>query len=408
MFFKISYVVLLLATLLLGQVYIVGPITGRYVVVVLMFFICMAQKFSFPRNKYTSLYLVYIFIIFLTSIYHGYLEEFFKFFAGYFLPTLVFVWATYILVIKYKSPQLLLYTLLGFCLANAIVTILQYYMNPIGIGIAYALNVVSTDVGENILMKMEKGMTGFVMSGIVGAVPNGYFSAVGTVLALYGLYKRKYIFSLLSLVSWVVLLSGLFYVQERAGMIAGLFGSVLLFYLLFFYRLSTAQKIITLFVFLSVAIIYSGSIDLSNYIEGTRYESFDLDTRINLYEASRNYLSDNILVANMLDFYEKYKKYPHNLIYNAFIYGSFWGGIIMLYVIILMLKRTVSVLRMKTNDTNCHIVVYACAFLAYTLCSLTHNASILSGDSLGWLLVVPILIDEKDKRAYLYSSIRKR
>lgn len=408
MFFKISYVILLLATLLLGQVHVVGPITGRYVVVALMFIICMAQRFSFPRNKYTLLYLVYIFIILLTSTYHGYLEDFFKFFAGYFLPTLVFIWATYILVIKYEAPRLLLYTLLGLCLVNAIVTILQYYMNPIGIGIAYVLNVVSTDVGEDILMKMEKGMTGFVMSGIVGAVPNGYFSAVGTVLALFGLYTRKHIFSLLSLIMWIVLFYGLFCVQERAGMIAGLFGSGLVFYTLFYNRLSTPGKFLTLTVLFIGALYFVGQIDLTKYTEGTRYESFDIDSRENLYKVSRDYLSDNILVANMLDFYEKYGKYPHHLFYNAFIYGSLFGGILMLYVLVLMLIRAVIVLRRKTNDKNCHIVVFACAFLAYTVCSLTHNASILSGDSLGWLLVVPILIAEKEKRAYLYSTVKKR
>lgn len=408
MFFKIYYIILLLATLLLGQVHIVGPITGRYIAVALMFIICMAQRFRFPRNKYTVLYLVYIFIILLTSIYHGYLEEFFKLFAGYFLPTLVFIWATYILVIKYESPRLLLYTLLGVCLVNAIVTILQYYMNPIGLGIAYALNVVSTDVGENILMKMEKGMTGFVMSGIVGAVPNGYFSAVGTVLALFGLYTRKYISSLLSLIIWMVLFYGLFCVQERAGMIAGLLGSSLVLFTLFFNRLSTSGKFLTLTVLFIGGLYFVGQIDLAKYTEGTRYESFDLDSRENLYEASKNYLSDNIFVANMLDFHDKYGRYPHNLFYNAFIYGSFWGGILMLYVLVLMIKRAVMFLRRKTNDTNSHIVVFACAFLAYTACSLTHNASILSGDSLGWLLVVPTLIAEKEKRAYLYSSIKKR
>ena len=191
-------------------------------------------------------------------------------------------------------------------------------------------------------------------------------------------------------------------------MIAGLFGSGLVFYTIFFNRLSTSGKFLILTAFFIGALYLVGQIDLTEYTEGTRYESFDLDSRENLYKSSRDYLSDNILVANMLDFYEKYGKYPHNLFYNAFIYGSFLGGILMLYVIVLMLIRTVMVLRKKTNDSNCHIVIFACAFLAYTVCSLTHNASILSGDSLGWLLVVPILIDEKDKRTYLYSSVKKR
>ena len=144
------------------------------------------------------------------------------------------------------------------------------------------------------------------------------------------------------------------------------------------------------------------NIDLNfqSYIQGTRYESFALDERSDIYSKSFDYILSNPLGANLFDFFYKYDVYPHHLIYNSFIYGTIIGGCAILVLLVVYIKKAVGLVFRKLTDDNCLYVAFAAAFLTYCLISTTHNASIVSGDVLFWLLIIPV-IDYYNKTKYI-------
>lgn len=391
--FVTAYVVLLLATILLGAVYVVSIITVRYIAVVAMALICFNERYSFPQNKNIAMYSFFLSIFALTSIGHGYLGDFVKLFIGYYLTTYVWIWATHILMNKYNKLPVLLYTMIGMCIVNAIVTIGQHFMNPISFLIPRFLNIQDIDLADNIIAKSDQTITQFCLYGIFGSVPNGYYSAVGSVMSLY-LYSNKN--KLLYLIAWVVCIYGLFCVQERAALVAGLFFSIVYFLKTFNSSLSKQKKIIMVVSLISFAVWVINSINLNSLLAGSRYESFDFESREDLYSTSVDYIFNNLLTANMFDFFYSTGMWPHNLLYNCFIYGTLIGAVIMIIVQIRFLKIACAYSMQKINDYNRIYFLFSCATLCYFVVSLTHNASILSGDILFWIVALPLI--SKDLR----------
>jgi len=388
--FKALYVVLLLANLVFGSIYIVEPIIIRYLANIVLLFVCIKERVPFPKSIYVHIYTVFIAIFMLTSLINGYIEDFVKLFIGYYLTTYLWIWATYILIRKYNSIGTMVYTMFGICMANAVVTIGQHFMNPIAFAIPRYLGV-SIGALDSMIEKSDTVITQFALFGIFGAFQNGYYSAVGAVLSLVLWMRKK---NILYLAFLPVTVFGLFCVQERAGFVAGLLFSFVFLYKAMINSKSQMTKwgVIICSV---IAVFYFASkgIDTSSVTEGTRYESFDWDTRTSLYKWSIDYILNHPFDANLFDFFYTYQHYPHNFIYNSFIYGTVLGGLLIIGCMIAIWIKTAMLMMKPLTQENSYVMLLAFALFAYSMAGFTHNASIVTGDTLFWLLASPFVYD---------------
>lgn len=392
--FRVYYVILLVADLVFGSIYIIDPIIVRYLVDLVLIGVCLKERATYPKNVYIFIYTLFITIFMCTSFLEGYEVDFIKLFIGYYLSTYLWIWATYILIKKYNRIETMIYSLFAICLVNAFITIGQHYMQQIAFTIP---ELIGVNVGkvDSMFEKSDTVITQFALAGIFGAFQNGYYSAVGAVLSLVLWGRKKNYFYLLFL---PICLFGLFCVQERAALVAGLFFSLVLLYKTLIDSKSQLLKV-GVIVFSVIALFYliSVGLDYSSYIEGTRYESFDWDTRTDLYKWSVDYIMDHPLSANLFDFYNTYQHYPHNFIYNSFIYGTFSGGLMIIGCMIAIWIKAAKTILHPISKNNFFIIILAFALFAYSMAGFTHNASIVTGDTLFWLLASPFVFSDVKK-----------
>lgn len=383
------YCIGLILTIVFGNINIGGPIAVNYVVTVLMFILCYFEHVNFPRDKYLKFYIVFISIFGLTSLGHDVFPDFVKAFISYYLSCFAWIWATYILVLKYNGLKWLISTFIGMCFVNTLVTIGQHYLNPVCFAIAQSLNLLDTSITNSIVEKSDETVTTFCLYGILGAVPNGYYSAVASVMSLF-LFKqfKRYIY----LIFWGITVFGLYCVQERAALVAGLVFSFFFLLKIVSDSTSTGKKILFFAVFVSMAIYMYDNVNISSLVEGSRFESFEIGSRSNIFALSAEYCSDHILDANLFDFYYKTKLYPHNLFYNSIMYGTLLGAVIIFVIMIWVLSIAFKLFRSKMTENNGDYIMFAFALFSYTVVTLTHNASIITGDILYWILAVPLIL----------------
>lgn len=391
MMFRIYYVILLYANLVFGSIYIIDPIIVRYLANIVLLVVCFREKVPFPKSIYIQIYTIFIAILFTTSLLEGYVVDYFKLFVGYYLTTYLWIWATYILIKKYNSIGTMIYTLLSICLVNAIVTIGQHYMQPIAFAIPQYLGVQVFAV-DSMFEKSDTTITQFALFGIFGAFQNGYYSAVGAVLSLV-LWARKK--KLIYLVFLPICVFGLFCVQERAGFVAGILFSFLFFYKTLINSKSWMMKAgVILLSIIALLLIASYGINTSSVTEGTRYESFDWDTRTSLFDWSVEYILDHPISANVCDFFNTYQHYPHNFIFNSFIYGTLIGGFLIIGAMIAIWIKAAKAMMHPLTENNCYVIILAFTLFAYSMAGFTHNASIVTGDTLFWLLASPFVYNK--------------
>ncbi len=390
--FKILYCICFVLAIVFGNLKIAGPISINYVVTIVLFIGCILDKNSFPKDNYLRFYMIFIALFALTSIGHDVFPDFLKAFVTYYLSSFAWIWATYILVNKYEGLRCLILSFCTICFVNSIVTIGQHFMDPMSFAVARALNLLDTTITDSILEKSDETVTTFCLYGILGAVPNGYYSAVASVMSLY-LFNRKkrYVF----LVYWLFTLFGLYCVQERAAMVAGLAFSTLFMIKIISNTMSVGQKILIITV--SFALLLYGVInfDLNSVLEGSRYESFEIGSRDRIFALSNEYCLNHLFDANLFDFFYQTNLYPHNLLYNSIMYGTLVGAFIIFGIMFWVLLKAFRLIKSRMNSSNSDYIMFAFALFAYTIVTLTHNASIISGDVLYWILAVPIIIYTK-------------
>ena len=77
---------------------------------------------------------------------------------------------------------------------------------------------------------------------------------------------------------------------------------------------------------------------------------------------------------------------PHNLFFNAWLYGGVFGLLVVLGITIkqvfLIAKQTIG----QSFSTNYSKTIFGLAFFAYTANSMVHNQSIVTGDAVIWVL----------------------
>ena len=78
------------------------------------------------------------------------------------------------------------------------------------------------------------------------------------------------------------------------------------------------------------------------------------------------------------------ENYPHNLIFNAFIFGGWFGGMALLYVIYFQLKECIHTFKNRNaNPINIILASTVCAMIAN---GITHNQSIVNAEIVTWMV----------------------
>ncbi len=414
--FKGLYVAFFIAVVFYGQVRLMFGLTPRHIAIVVMLIACMRQGIPFPMGRIIKAYLLFIFTFLVSATLTGYLE---KVLITYYIAALVGYWATKILVVKYKDDRLLLNTVIVLGVINAIITIGQTFNLSIS---DQLLSLFHLKLPDKYIDKMDvEGSEdlAFMLArpGLFrSAVYNGYFLMTSGVASLILFIRKLWI---QRFIPWTIITFGCICVQERGPIIILMVLSAFAFYkipiikkrthtlllllvLLVFHFISESISSLLTVQYLdrmetrSTAIVSNDNGDdmsddfqtISSFTKESRFAELGLDDtgRGEIYSQATEYLMDHPFIAGYHRFAHMYKMAPHNLFLNAFIYGGVVGGFAILFILFWQIKPLWRVFLRRIADTN-HICFFAgLAFVAFTLNSLVHNRSVVTGDELLWML----------------------
>ena len=188
--FKIAYIVFFVSILFYSSFRVVGPVTPRHIMTIVMFVMCINEDKKVYMDKYFRWYLLFIFCFGFSSLWTYYLDKFLRFLLAYFFVAYVAYWATMILIKKHNGTSVLVNTIVVLGILNALTTIGQFYE----IGIFNRIpEIMRINVSEDFLELAEERdeFEGISLPGLLsGAVSNGYFAMTATLLSLW--YQRNH------------------------------------------------------------------------------------------------------------------------------------------------------------------------------------------------------------------------
>lgn len=349
-----------------------APVAFRHIISLIMLAVCVYE--GFRSDKYLYLYYVFIFFLGLSSIITGYSGYFINKLFGTYVPIITAYAATYILIGKKGGGTLLIWIFICIGFLDAIITIGQYYHLGF-VDSIYNLLRLSTD--EEFMDLSERRMTleGYTIPGIMGDVNNGYFLSVVVLIALY----NKKCNVLVRLVLWTVAIFASFLAQERSGFFMAVFFSAFII----MKNMYTVNKFWGIVI--SVLLILAGTyfslsyMDLFSSSDMRFTKGFDMGGRESLRATAWEYIMSNPFGG----FYEYNAigyRHPHNFFVNAILYGGVFGGMAIIVLLIIQIIKIIPYLFKKATDENVQgAFLWGLVYINYSINSLVHNASIVSG-----------------------------
>ncbi len=382
MIFKILYCAFLVISLFYPTVPLLGPISLRHFFSILFLILCLHEG-GFKLDKFLCWYMAFMLFYLIGALMTGYMGIVVNRFVGTYFASIILYLSTKIMIEKYDSGFLIICLLVALGLLNAVVCIGHFFNNPIADIIHKILRI---EMGEKQIDLYEKfdDLHGAWVGGLLGVVASGYFLSATCVLALY---NRKGIIQWYNWIVFAVILMGLFLVQERSGLAAGLIFTFI------FFALNSVRKpsnlAISFLVFpIAVAIISIYGSNIVSY-ENMRYSTLGMNDEHRLDYAlnALRWVMQNPLGCNYA-YYDEGGHYPHNFIANAFLHGGVFGGIILLMIVWKQMKKIFIVFwnYRRTNRYNTLLLVCCCAYMCYTMNSFFHNYSLVSGGEMIFLL----------------------
>lgn len=399
----ILYLFFLVSVLVLGS-FLIGPLTGRVWMVVLMFlYILLFADKNKLKNKnvytYMLVFVIYIFLLFLAQIVNGDMERYgiSWLLANHFVSIVAFIATYYIITTKsQKMFEIVIITLMVLLAVDSIVTILQYNNNEV----AWGVNIFITQGRNEELKEFMESSVGYqdTLAGI--AKTPGIFNSVvinAIFLASFGILpfcffqnKSKYL-KILSLVVIALTLAACFVCQERAALLV--YTASLMF--LYLKNSNTRSIGILLLIIVCFGLINIGS----SYFDFGRYEEKGMlsnDVREDIWGRFGEFFTNNWMWGGASHF-EMFSggHMPHNFFLNAFAFGGILGGFVVIslfFVILIRIYRTVFSKR-TTKTTR----VLAMALLSILAQSFVHNMSLVSGDVLTFILLGLMTAKEETK-----------
>ena len=381
--FKIAYIVFFVSILFYSSFRVVGPVTPRHIMTIVMFVMCINEDKKVYQDKYFRWYLLFIFCFGFSSLWTYYLDKFLTFLLAYFFVAYVAYWATMILIKKHNGTSVLVNTIVVLGILNALTTIGQFYE----IGIFNRIpEIMRINVSEDFLDLAEERdeFEGISLPGLLsGAVSNGYFAMTATLLSLW--YQRNR-FSFIRLIPWGIGMIGLYVTQQRAPFFIT---TALSLYIMFkvMGKNTGGLTLIIRLAFIVVAVFgvlyflaYTSSSEM-RYVKG-----FEDKSRVGLIQKTMEYLSQHILLGGRFHSQSMGVRPPHNLFLNAWLYGGILGLFVIFGItikqVVLVAKQTIG----KQFLMDYSKTIFGLVFLAYTVNSMVHNQSIVTGDAVIWIL----------------------
>lgn len=393
----ILYLFFLISVLVFGS-FIAGPLTLRVWAVMVMFSYLLFSSIKNPvykNNKYILIYIIFIVFLFLAMTFNGDAETYgLKWIvANHVVSIIVFV-ATYYVTKDNRQNRMdvIIVALIFILVVNSLVTIAQYFNEPIGWAVSFFF---LQGRNEDIVTFQEAYQSLDTLAGVArtpgifdSSVENGIFLGSFGFLPFYFIKRDNRLLRLLSIIVIVLSLIACFMCQERAAMLTMSASVIYLGYK------SMKNNAWSFLVAIFVLIILLYSIDFSS-IDAGRFHDVGIDNsaRRSIWADIDPFLENNLLLGGAEQFMRLSGHMPHNIFFNAFVFGGLLGGItaIVLYFLFLI-KGVKNVLSKKTNIPNCAI---ALAFLSILAQSLVHNSSIISGDVMTFLLFSLLFVSEE-------------
>lgn len=377
--YKILYILFFIAALLYNNFRLIGEITPRNLMTVIMFVACIIEDRRILIDKWLGFYLLFLFFFALSSMITGYLQPFLHRLVGYYFVGYVGYWSTMILIRKYNSIRLLVYLFLIIGMLDSLVTVGQFFSLPLFKAIPQYLGI---GVGVDFLDDYAYGeeALGIVLPGILGNdVYNGYFLMVVGIISLYYLQSG---FKIIALIPWLVSITASFMVQQRAPFYMLLVASIFVFFMVI---RNSKSKLKWLFLLALLILVPYGLKYLLGLLMsgGTRY-SIGIETtgRDEIYRRSIDFINNNFFIGGFF----KSGLAPHNMFLTAWISGGILGFIT---IVVLSIMQIIEIIRMYLKKVGQNTFVYflfGLAFVGFTMNSMFHNAGLTSGDFVLWTL----------------------
>ena len=384
--------------------YRVGPLSVRVYISILMMFVMFINSLRNQQNtyiknankKYIVLYVAFLLFMTISCLANGEIYEmnYLNLLLGSYLIPLVVYYATLYYVRDEKAIKKVVVILGAIVIVDSIVTILQFYNNPIGwvtAAMFHGGNVAEWQ--ENVINRFASADSMIGNSYQVGIFAYGFINAAFLCsipfLFLYPVFNSKngqyhWFLKLFCLAAFSIGLIACFMTQQRAAFIGM---CLLLVYLLVKFN---KNKVLT-YVIIIVGIIiisFNGLSSLQSDSLG-RVSSFDgmaNDSRYSIWTRTVDYLFQHPLWGGHIGLGID----PHNLFLNAFVYGGFFGGVVMSF---LVLSFSLDSLKIIVKKASSFRIFAAGALLVYTFSGLFHNVSIVDGSDLAFLFLALLSLD---------------
>lgn len=392
--FKILYTLFLVVSAIFSRVMLVGPISVRHVMAVVMMVYCIVIG-EFKSDKFIKWYLVFLFFYALSNIVTGYTVEVLSKLFGTYFPALILYLATKTMIQKYDGINWIVYTVLAIAILDSVVTIGQFYNNPIARTICEFLRGDEFKEDLYVYYERHENLQGRSAAGLLGAVLNGYFLSAVCILGLYNKEGKP------KVINWALFMFfafALFLVQERSGLY---FGLLCVFIYVFLTSVTNKKSIITIMLVLPIVLFLiarHGSSLVS--LDDTRYvtQAMDGGGRESLAAGGWLFLEHHPL-GGIMEFHALGNRDSHNAVTNAFLFGGIFGGIVVLSIIFAQLWAIIKILykSFQQRRYSFALIVFSLMYLDFTLNSFFHNASLMSGNFLfflAWGVIVSLLEKE--------------
>lgn len=379
--FKIFYCLYFIICLFYSPIMVFGPISIRHIFVILMLVLCFAEG-GVKFDKFLKWYSVFLLFCLLSAVLSGFGSTFFSKFFGTYLASIVLYLSTKIIIEKYQAQVWVLNLIISVACLNSIVAIGQFYKLPLALAIPDLLGILLEEDMIDYYERFED-FHGRYVGGLLGVVNSGYFLSSACVLSLCFKWKK------ITFIKWlffVINFFALFLVQQRSGFFVGAFSVTIYFIINSGRKHSTV--LLYLLIFLVVAFAWQYGANLFQYDE-MRYSTQGLvdDNREAFadkgWEFFLNHPMGGIYAFRLTGNHD-----PHNLFVNAYLYGGFLGGSLILCYILYQLS-IIGRFVMESfyrNRYSSLLLGFGLAYMNYTLNSLVHNLSLVYGEAMFFLL----------------------
>lgn len=384
--FIFIYILFIFCQLVYGSWHIIGPITPRHIMSVVVLLLCVREQ-GLKFDKYFVLYGLFIGCFLLAGALSDNMIDAINWSLAFYFVSYVAYESTKIVVCKYEGINYLVYSLLFVGILDSLFTIGQMYMIPFVSEVSNYLHFNREDeLMAYVADTNRASMGGFAVPGIVGNVANGYLISSMCILCLYSQDSKLHVSNVLL---WLFFEFTLIIIQERTALVVGTVLSFYAIFKLFRFEASKSTSRVPILIVILILIIFSLNLSELNQLafsDNSRYEhGFD-------YGEERGHIASQVwefFVKNPLGGYFKYKElaaYPHNVFLNALVFGGLFGTIAIIVLLFKHLAKVIRVVFSKFQNTNANaIFIFALMFICFNANSLTHNASLVSGDASYWV-----------------------